>query len=147
MIFVAKSIPNFILSHIVENIFSIFAKNIDMLDIKSKLVLKILQKECHGSGYKVVDKSDVISALPVKLRVDEDGLDHIITFLERNECIHVKYDDENVYCLCILPTGARELETTSVEKKTKNHILPTLLLCSALAFIGAFLGAFLTRFI
>ena len=68
-----------------------------MLDIKSNLVLKILQKECKNGGYNVVDKSDVISALPSKYRVDEEGLDHIITFLERNECVHVKYDDDNVY--------------------------------------------------
>lgn len=94
-----------------------------MLDLKSTIILKILQKECHGSGYKVIDKSDIISAMPAKYRVDEENLDHIITYLERSECIHVKYDDENVYCLCVLPMGNQITEKEEKNKKEKAKIL------------------------
>ena len=67
----------------------------------------------------MIDKSDIISAMPAKYRVDEENLDLIITYLERSECIHVKYDDENVYCLCVLPMGNQITEKEEKNKKEK----------------------------
>lgn len=87
-----------------------------MLDVKTKLVLKILNKECHGGGYKVVEKADIISALPAKFRCDSDELEHIMTYLERHDCISIKYDDESVYCIAILPTTADVLEDAPKKK-------------------------------
>lgn len=118
-----------------------------MLDIKSNLVLKILQKECRTSGYKVVDKADIISALPAKYRVDEEGLDHIITYLERSECIHIKYDDDNVYCLCILPLGNQLTEIENKNKKEKPKFALLIILTLIFALIGGFLGALLAKFV
>lgn len=118
-----------------------------MLDLKSKLVLKILQKECKTSGYKIVDKADIISALPSKFRMDEDGLDHIITFLERSECIHVKYDDERVYCLCMLPLGNQLTEKENEEKKDRKRPLLLVLAVFVSSFIGGLLGAIISKFI
>ncbi len=118
-----------------------------MLDLKSNLVLKILQKECHGSGYKVIDKADIISSMPAKYRVDEDGLENIITFLERNECIHVKYDDDNVYCLCILPIGNQITENQIVQKKQKPNYLIFAVLCFVFAFVGGLVGSIIAKFI
>lgn len=48
-----------------------------MLDIKSKLVLKILLKECPDGAYRIVESKDIISALPNKYRIDQNGLDNI----------------------------------------------------------------------
>ncbi len=118
-----------------------------MLDLKSKLVLKILQKECRTSGYKVIDKADIISALPSKFRMDEDGLDHIITFLERSECIHVKYDDEKVYCLCILPLGNQLTEKDTAEKKERRFSPLLVFLIFFAALIGGFVGGIVAKFI
>ncbi len=112
-----------------------------MLDIKSNLVLKILQKECKGGGYKVVDKSDIISSLPNKYRVDDEGLDQIITFLERCECVHVKYDDDNVYCLCILPQGNQITENEEKNKHSNLFPWPCKLALFAFAFFGGLIGA------
>lgn len=118
-----------------------------MLDIKTNLVLKVLQKECKGNGYKVVDKADIISALPSKFRMDEENLDHIITFLERSEYIHVKYDDEQVYCLCILPLGNQVTENETKEKREKRN--PLFLYISVFfgAIIGGIIGVILTKII
>ena len=93
-----------------------------MLDIKSKLVLKILQKECPGGSYNIVEAKDIISAMPGKFRVDNDGLDNILIYLERQEYISIKYDDDGVYCLCILPFGNEVLETEIYEKKERKNI-------------------------
>ena len=97
-------------------------KIIYMLDIKSKLVLKILQKECPGGSYNIVEAKDIISAMPGKFRVDNDGLDNILIYLERQEYISIKYDDDGVYCLCILPFGNEVLETEIYEKKERKNI-------------------------
>ena len=116
-----------------------------MLDTKSKLVLKIIQKECKNGSYKIIEKNDVISALPLKYRCETDELDHIMNFLERQDYISIKYDDENVYCLCILPL-ANEVFEESKKKRKKNSILIPLLTL-IFAFLGSFLGTILIRFI
>ncbi len=118
-----------------------------MLDIKTNLVLKVLQKECKGNGYKVVDKADIISALPSKFRMDEENLDHIITFLERSEYIHVKYDDEQVYCLCILPLGNQVTENETKEVKDKHKNVYVILLMFLASLIGGLIGAILSKLI
>ena len=115
-----------------------------MLDVKSKLILKILQKECKNGSYKIVDKNDVISSLPLKYRCDFDELDHIMTFLERQDYISIKYDDENVYCLCILPLANELFEENKNKKKKNNYLIPILSLI--LGFLGAFLGGLIINF-
>jgi len=92
-----------------------------MLDIKSKLVLKILQKECPGGAYKIVEAKDIISSMPGKFRVDNDGLDNILIYLERQEYISIKYDDDGVYCLCVLPFGNEVLENEIIQKKERKN--------------------------
>lgn len=106
-----------------------------MLDIKSKLVLKILQKECPGGAYKIVEAKDIISAMPGKFRVDSDGLDNILIYLERQEYISIKYDDDGVYCLCVLPFGNEVLENEINQKKEGKNppfylLIIVILLCN-----------------
>ena len=91
-----------------------------MLDIKSKLVLKILQKECPNGAYNIVEAKDIISAMPNRFRVDNDGLDNILIYLERQEYISIKYDDDGVYCLCVLPFGNEVLENELSQKKERK---------------------------
>ena len=113
-----------------------------MLDIKSLLVLKILIKECGNGTYKIVEVSDIISAMPTKYRVDSEGLEHILTYLERQDCISIKYDDDGVYCLCVLPYGFEIAEGSSKKSKEKKPRLIFLIVLTTLfAFLGAFLGA------
>lgn len=127
------------------NFYSPNANNSNMLDTKSALVLKILQKECHGSGYKVIDKSDIISSLPAKYKMSEDTLDHIITFLERSEYIHIKYDDENVYCLCVLNEIGPAAEKESKKEKPKMWLF--LILTAFFSLIGGLLGSIIAKYI
>ncbi len=115
-----------------------------MLDIKSKLVLKILLKECPNGAYKIVDAKDIISALPSRYKVDGDGLDNILIYLERQEYISIKYDDEGVYCLCVLPYGNEVLED-EIYKKREKSTFPRLWILFVIVF-GASLTANLLWF-
>lgn len=118
-----------------------------MLDQRSMQILKILQKECHGPGYKIVEKSDILSAMPPKQKISEETLNHIITFLERNENIHIKYDDENVYCLCVL-TGENQTNEKEVKiKKEKPQKWLFLLLTVIFSLIGSFLGSIIAKYV
>lgn len=117
-----------------------------MLDIKSQLVLKILIKECPNGAYKVVESSDIISALPPRYRVDSDRLTNVLNYLERQDCISIKYDDDGVYCLCVLPFGFETCENDVKKgkvKKTSPNYFVIILLSSLFALIGGFLGALL----
>ena len=116
-----------------------------MLDIKSKLVLKVLLKECPNGAYKVVESSDLISALPARYRVDSDGLENILNYLERQDCISIKYDDDGVFCLCVLPYGYElcENENKSNKKKEKKHSFSIFfyIFIAFFALLGGFLGS------
>lgn len=114
-----------------------------MLDIKSKIVLKILQKECPNGAYHLVEAKDIISAMPIKYRVDNDGLNHILIYLERQEYISIKYDEEDVFCLCILPFGNEILENEGrqkSERKASPRLWIILLLSFAASLFGSLLG-------
>ena len=114
-----------------------------MLDIKSKLVLKILLQQCPNGAYNIVESKDIISAMPSKYRVDYDGLDNILIYLERQEYISIKYDDDGVYCLCVLPFGNEALETES-QHKTLNASQVKWWQIFLLTFFASFLSSLLT---
>lgn len=117
------------------------AKNNYMLDIKSKLVLKILVKECPYGSYNIIESKDIISAMPNKYKIDAEGLENILTFLERQEYISIKYDDDGLYCLCVLPFGSELLEND--ENKKREDKTPRLWLFILLAFISCFVASLL----
>ena len=111
-----------------------------MLDIKSRLVLKLLIKECPNGAYKIVESKDIISAMPNKYKVDSDGLDNILIYLERQECISIKYDDDGVYCLCILPYGYEILEKEQ-NKKRENLKSPPFWILILSMFVATLLAS------
>ncbi len=117
-----------------------------MLDIKSKLVLKILIKECPNGSYNIVDAKDIISAMPNKYKIDLDGLENILIYLERQEFISIKYDDDEVYCLCVLPYGNEILENEANQKredKKSSHLWLFLIVNFITSFFAGFLGVIL----
>ena len=61
-----------------------------MLDFKSNLILKIIINECKDGGYKLLEKSDIISLLPSKYKIEESELDKIINSLEKNDLISLR---------------------------------------------------------
>ncbi len=118
-----------------------------MLDQKSKLILKILCNECEGGSYKIFETADLISSLPARWRTDSEGIQHILIYLERQDMINIKYDDDGVYCLAVMPYGRECAENESVNKKikkdSKNKNGKKALLNCLLHFLIAFLASLL----
>lgn len=90
-----------------------------MLNFKSNLILKIIINECKDGGYKLLEKSDIISLLPQKYKVEEAELDSIINNLEKNDLISLRYDDDKVYCVCVLPNALKLVENKNTETENK----------------------------
>lgn len=118
-----------------------------MLDAKSQIVLKILVKECKNGGYKIVESRDIISAMPEKYRVDYDGLKNILTYLEHSDCISIKYDDDGVFCLCVLPFGYKTLESKQQKRKTFAFPIWIFFAIFFIVLLASFSGSLLARII
>ena len=116
-----------------------------MIDTKSKLILNILAKECGNGNYHIVEVADIIMSLPRHFRMDSEAVKHILTHLERQDIISIKYDDEGTYCGAVLPYGFEILETekpkylkTSEPRKKINYL--NILFIFIASFLGASLG-------
>ena len=124
-----------------------------MIDTKSKLVLKILANECKNGSYKIVEVPDIIMALPKHFRMDSEAVKHILAHLERQDIISIKYDDDDVYCLAILPYGFELLENEKPKliktqaPKEKNLGVLTIILSFVAAMLGTILGVVICHFI
>lgn len=122
-----------------------------MIDTKSKLVLSILAKECKDGSYKIVEVPDIIMALPKHFRMDSEAVKHILTHLERQDIISIKYDDDDVFCLAMLPYGFEILENEKPKKfnKRKDQKInwPMVITSFLSAFIGTTLGIVICYFL
>lgn len=118
-----------------------------MLDSKSMLVLKILASGSVGGSYKIFEAFDIISALPKHYRTDSEGIRHILTHLERQDMISIKYDDDDTYCLAVLPYGMETLENEKPNKKEKQKTTIIVILSFLCAFLGAILGVIITYYL
>ncbi len=120
-----------------------------MLDNKSRLVLKILAKESSGGSYKIFESADIITALPKHYRTDSEGIRHILTHLERQDMISIKYDDDDIYCLAVLPYGFEVLENEKPKQQKKESKVSklTIILSFTFAFFGTIIGVIITYFI
>ena len=115
-------------------------------------LLNQLQKLCPPDGYEAIDWTE--------FNGDPDAVLSYLNELADLDLVKIKYDDENVVCVAVTPTG-RVLQdkikiTTEVNKRiTKaNNINSRLgfdmktgiyfgLFIFGLAFLGGFLGALL----
>ena len=79
--------------------------------------------------------------MPSKYKIDMEGLENILIYLERQEYISIKYDDDGVYCLCVLPFGNEILENDDNKKREGNP--PRLWVIILLVFISSLLACLL----
>ena len=90
-----------------------------MIDAKTKLVLKILAQMCRDGTYKIIEIPDIILALPKKYRTDSDAIRHNISRLEHQDMISIKYEEDDTYCLAVLPYGFEYLEFPTEKKNLR----------------------------
>ena len=114
-----------------------------MLDKKSISVLRAMSKLAMGSAYKVVTTDEIMAILAQKSQYDNDSLKEIISFLEKQEYINIKFSEDNTYCYSILPKGSISLEqaeTNLKSHKNKNNKFLPYLFVTISSFIGTILA-------
>jgi len=113
-----------------------------MLDKRTGRFLLTLAKICSDGSYKIIDKSD--------LGKDLTAIEQMIRYLQDNEMIDVKYSDETVYCLSVLPKGRVLFETSRKKGRGKSTLSNKLIIaliagCFVASILGAMLGALIAR--
>lgn len=113
-----------------------------MLDKKTTLVLKTLNKLSEGSAYKVVTAEEILSNLNAKSQFDIDSIKQIMEFLEKQEYITIKFSEDNTYCFSLSPKGRISLEQNGSKTKQKKTNLPilTYLYVMLASFAGSLLA-------
>lgn len=112
-----------------------------MLDKKTITVLKVLNKLAEGTAYKVVTTEDVLINLNQKSQYDIDSIHQIISFLEKQEYLNIKFCEDNTYCYSLSPKARIYLEQEQGKTKTKNKNLP--IITYVYIMISSFVGTML----
>ena len=109
-----------------------------MLDKKTNAVLQVIV-ETVGENYKVVPKSNILEQLPQRLGVDMQSLQSMISFLQNNQFVDVKYQDKEEICL------AATVKALNYRQEEKASAMPTKITFKQIALLlgGVFLAAFL----
>ncbi|MEG1752040.1 MAG: hypothetical protein RR247_03155 [Clostridia bacterium] len=120
-----------------------------MLDKRSENVLLLLEKECP-SGFKVMELADIVCAVS-KNELTAQSVLHILAHLDKSGYISVKYTDDSVVCLCVLPFGRQFVESRDREnlRQKKFKILGVKFFIAMLivTMLGAFIGCFIAKII
>ena len=109
-----------------------------MLDERSMTLLKIINGECVGTGYKVFALEDLAFSMPSVYSVDKEEVSRLLLGLCEREFISVKYQDENEVCACTLPKGRTVFEK-AVEREIENRRVEKSYFFNA--FLGGGLGS------
>ena len=93
-----------------------------MLDKRSEALLRIINEECKEGSYKVIESDDILRQMPSKFKLDVEGISQLMGYLASGEYISLKYNDEQVFCVCPLPRGRRIFEVEKDEKKFRKKV-------------------------
>ena len=114
-----------------------------MLDKQNIKILKKLQKLCPDGSYKVFDLPELF----ILFNTNKEALDNDFKYLKNNEYIDIKYADDNVICLCLLPKARQLEDQESVKNYSHLNIMKVMLISGVFSAIMAFLGAFVAMLI
>lgn len=116
-----------------------------MLDKVSGRILKIIASKCETDNYNVIEKAEIVAAMPKKL--DAEALDKYIDYLANHKYIDIKYNDDSDICLLLLPKARMEDEEIALKKSNNRKILRMTFLISMVAAVSGFIGSFLGSYI
>ena len=107
-----------------------------MLDRQSRKMLDFLFEKCGEDGaYKILEISDLKGKLGSK--ASAETVCQVMKFLKGLEHIDIKYSDESVYCVAVLPKGRLYEETHTKIKSGQALTKGTI----ALIIVGSFCAA------
>lgn len=122
-----------------------------MLDRQTSELLKVLNSFCKDGSYKVLDKNEIIEKMSTRFNIDKDSLSQMLLHLAERNYLNIKYADNEVYCLAVLPKGRlfdEKVREMSIERKKYNKNLTiTIVVSSVCGFLGSMLGVLLSKLI
>lgn len=113
-----------------------------MLDKKTTAVLKVLGRLGEDCAYKVITVEEILSSLSSRSQYDNDSVKQIIEFLQKQEYIVLKFEEDVTFCYSLLPKARIYLEQDSIKAKPKKQRLPYgwLILCMLACVVGSFVA-------
>ena len=97
-----------------------------MFDKKTHHVLVYLQTQCQGGLYKVLDKQDIIDAMPKRYGMTMQDVCDVLSFLQRNDYVVLKYQDDEQICIALTPRAysvlLKDSSHTENQSLTKRYI-------------------------
>ena len=119
-----------------------------MLDKRTAKMMENILRMCDEGSYKIIEISDLIKAMLPRYKFDSTSVSQTIKYLSGIEMIDIKYSDENVYCIAVLPKGRIFDESKDMKKYESIKISKkTLTIMIAGCFLAAFAGALLANVI
>ena len=112
-----------------------------MLDKLTVKLLKSLEQICGDGNFKVIETADM--AKTISKRTDAESIQPILKLLRDNEMIDVKYSDDKVHCISVLPKGRVQQEVSRRGKRGSTFNRYKWIILVAVCFAAAFLGAFI----
>ncbi|MBQ8430484.1 MAG: hypothetical protein IJX26_00860 [Clostridia bacterium] len=94
-----------------------------MLDKKTTDILRSLGRLSENSAYKVVTVEEILATLPSK-SYDADSIKETVDFLNKQEYIVIKFEEDLTFCYSLLPKARIYLETEADKGKVKKTKLP-----------------------
>ena len=114
-----------------------------MLDKQNLKIVKKLNKLCEGGTYKVFEYQQLTKDFNSK----QTSIKNDLNYLKENEYIDIKYSDDSVVCLCLLPKARQVQEDLKTPRYSFTAIMKMLLISGIFSGIMAFLGAFIATLI
>jgi len=115
-----------------------------MLDKLNSRLIKILNEECTGANYKVIEIDAILNKM-ARFKLEKDGLIKNLEYLQEREFVDLKFAGDTELCLALLPKGRLHSEETHNEKKMKNAYFKLAVVTGLVSAICAFLGSFLAH--
>jgi len=114
-----------------------------MLDKRTSRFLAIVSRICSDGSYKIIEKTELSKEMRERT-TDFVSLGQMVQYLQDNEMIDVKYTDETVYCLTVLPKGRAAFENTRNRSRDAIKISQkTMIILIAGCFVAALIGSML----
>ncbi len=92
----------------------------NMLDERTAVLLKILNKKCSFGSYKVVTSDELILEFPERFGADKDLIWQMLVTLSQKGYLSIRYDRDGEFCLSLTPKGRLYCETDLKEERTQN---------------------------
>lgn len=108
-----------------------------MLDFRCSALLDVINAECVGAGYKVIELEELKLSLPEDLGENIESIKEHLNYLATREYINIKYLDDSEVCLTPLTKG-RLVTENKIDKKLES--IRDKKGCFTYAFLGALTG-------